>query len=356
MSNIKNMRHRYEESIDLRQLRYFVKVAEERHFGRAAVSLGMAQPPLTQQIKKLVAALGCRVFVRSRQGITLTEAGKVLFDDSRELLRNFSEALFRTRRAGRGETGELTIGVPPSVMLTRLPTAIRRYRVRFPHVRFILREMSTSAIEAALAAELIDIGFLRGTPTRSLAAEFAFEEGLVAVLPETHTLVKKRGLAVRHMAKEPFVLFPRKLGESFHDELLAHCIKAGFTPNVIQEATQWQSIVTFVETGMGVSIAPASVEKLQRTGVVYKHLAGLSTSVTVCSQGEKKSVAGGAFCASPATCLRGRAYFFSRSSSAASTSLLCPGGSTLTNSLRIVPLGSRRKVLRAATSPILPMV
>ena len=287
------MRLRYDNDIDLRQLRYLVAVAEELHFGRAAQRLGMAQPPLTQQIQKLERALGTPVFLRRPRRTELTEAGAVLLEEARSLLGSFDQALERTRRAARGETGQLTVGVPPSVMLTRLPVAIRKYRDRFPEVRFTLREMATSAIEGALAAEQLDIGFLRAASGRS--REFRFEEQVVAVLPAVHPLASRPRLALRNLAAEPFVFFPRRLGEAFYDELLGYCVAAGFTPRVVQEATQWQSVVTFVEAGMGVSIAPACVEKFRRSGVVYRPLPGLSTSVLVCSQGDRKSAASGAF-------------------------------------------------------------
>jgi DNA-binding transcriptional LysR family regulator len=288
------MRSRYGNDIGLRQLRYFVAVAEELHFGRAAQRLSMAQPPLTQQMQKLEAALGCRVFLRQPRNTTLTEAGVVLLGEARRLLGAFDETIERTRRAGRGETGQLTVGVPPSVMLTKLPSAIRKYRERFPEVRFTLRELSTSAIEAALEAGQIDVGFLRG-PCGAFGSEFEFAEGVIAVLPAKHALASSPRLTLRHLAGEPFVFFPRRLGEAFYDQLLSYCVEAGFTPRIVQEATQWQSIVTFVEAGMGVSIAPASVEKFRRSGVVYRTLPGLSTTVTVCSHGRKNSPASEAF-------------------------------------------------------------
>src|ERR1700734_4482232 len=147
--------------LEVRQLRYFVAVAEELHFGRAAARLGMAQPPLTQQIQKLERALGYRVFARQSRKTTLTEAGSVLLTEARRILAEVDQAIDHTRRAGRGETGQLTVGTPPSVMLTRLPAIIRKYRERFPGVRFALREMSTSAIAAGLLAGALDVGFLR---------------------------------------------------------------------------------------------------------------------------------------------------------------------------------------------------
>jgi DNA-binding transcriptional LysR family regulator len=128
---------------------------------------------------------------------------------------------------------------------------------------------------------------------------------MVAVLPAAHTLASRPRLALRHLAAEPFVFFPRTLGEAFYDELLGYCVAAGFTPNVIQEATQWQSVVTFVEAGMGVSIAPACVAKLRRSGVAYRPLPGLTTSVRVCSRGAAKSPASESFLRLVCDMLRG---------------------------------------------------
>ena len=157
-------------------------------------------------------------------------------------------------------------------MLTKLPSAICKYRERFPEVRFTLRELSTAAIEEpGLSAGQIDIGFLRGpapfAAEFALAPEFTFEE-------QHDRRAARRAPAGRTIAPDletlgqgAFVLFPRRLGGAFYDELLAYCVAAGFTPRIVQEATQWQSVVTFVETGMGVSITPACVEKFRRNGV-----------------------------------------------------------------------------------------
>ena len=296
MSNIGKMSIRYDNRIDLRQLYYFTAVAEELHFGRAAAKLGMAQPPLTQQIQKLEQALGCPVFVRHPRGAALTEAGATLLEDARRILGNTDEAIERARRAGRGEIGQLIVGAPPSLMLTRLPVAIRKYRERYPKVRFTLREGSTAAIEAALTDGAIDVGFLRESrSSASLITEFVFKEGVVALLPAAHRLAASPRLTLSKLAREPFVFFPRALGDAFFDKLVSLCVEAGFTPRVVQEATQWQSVVTFVETGMGVSIAPASVATFRRPGVVHKPLPGLSTTVTVCSRGGKQKETGEAF-------------------------------------------------------------
>jgi DNA-binding transcriptional LysR family regulator len=289
MSNIVYMADPYASHIGLRQLRYFVAVAEELHFGRAAQRLHMAQPPLTQQIQKLERELGTPVLIRGSRKTMLTEAGAVLLEEARRVLREVDQAIDRTRRAAHGETGRLILGTPPSVMLTGLPAVIRKYCERFPEVSFTLREMSTSAIAANLDNGSLDAGLLREVPA---GAELLFREPLVAVLPASHRLARRPRIHLKHLAAEPFILFPRRVGEAFYDRLTSFCAAAGFSPRVVQEATQWQSVVTFVETGLGVSIAPACVQKFRWSGVVYRPLAGLFTSVYVRS---KHSPAAAAF-------------------------------------------------------------
>jgi DNA-binding transcriptional LysR family regulator len=272
------------ERVDLRRLRYFVAVGEELHFGRAALRLGMAQPPLTQQIQKLERELGCPVFSREGRRTALTDAGRLLLEEATRILGDYDRAIERARRAGRGETGRISLGTPPSVMLGRLPTAIRRYRQRFPEVHLTLREMSTSAIADALAAGTLDIGLLREVESiGSLHAERLFRESIVAVLPRSDELARQARVSLPDLAPKPFVLFPRRLGEAFYDRLLAYCLRAGFSPRLVQEATQWQSVVTFVETGLGVSLAPACVQRFRWPGVVFRRLPGLSTDVFLCA-------------------------------------------------------------------------
>ncbi len=285
-----------DDRIDLRQLRYFVAVAEQLHFGRAAQRLGMAQPPLTQQIQKLERKLGYQVFVRQSRKIVLTEAGRVLVEEAVRILRGCDDAIERARRAGRGETGRIVLGTPPSVMLTALPGAIRRFRDRFHDVEIALRELSTSAIADALVAGALDVGFLREVESvGSLPSTVFLRESVVAVLPKAHPLARRPRLALKHLAREPFVLFPRRLGSAFYDRLLSFCVTAGFTPNVVQEATQWQSVVACVETGLGVSLAPACVQRFRWPSVVYRPLPGLVTSIFVCAPAARTSHAVAAF-------------------------------------------------------------
>lgn len=283
-------------SIDLRRLECFVALAEELHFARAAARLGMAQPPLTQQIQKLERELGYAVVERRPRNTILTEAGRVLLDGARRLLREADDVVERARRAGRGETGRVTIGVPPSVMLTGLPGAIRRFRGERPDVQFTIRELSTTAIAESLSAGRLDVGLLREiTSVDGMPASVLLRERVVAVLPEAHKLAARKRLSLRHLASEPFVLFPRRLGTAFYDRLMGFCVDAGFVPTVVQEATQWQSVVTFVETGLGVSLAPACIERVRLPGVVFRPLSGLSTFVSVCAPHADSSTVVAAF-------------------------------------------------------------
>ncbi len=205
---------------DLRQLRYFVAVAEELHFSRAAERIGIAQPPLTQQIQKLEAALGCPLLVRGRKTV-LTPAGEVLLEQARRLLEQADRAMDMTRRTGRGESGHLTVGVPPSVMLSGLPNVIWRYRRQHPDVAFTLRELSTSAIEDAVRSGEVDLGFLRETePAAPLTSEILLREPVVVVLPAAHPLAGRGMVRLAALRSEPFVLFPRRLGPAFYDRLI----------------------------------------------------------------------------------------------------------------------------------------
>src|SRR4051812_3488867 len=207
---------------DLRQLRYFLAVAEELHFGRAAERVGIAQPPLTQQIQRLERLLGCQLFVRGKK-TNLTDAGARLKEDAQRIVDQAEHAFAMARRVARGEAGQLRVGVPPSVMLTSLPSAVRKYRERYPEVGFTLRELSTSAIEAALIVGEIDLGFLREVQPKSpLDSVLFMKEAMIAVLPTNHPLVHaesasrsrgrhaatKSSLKLDSLKQQPFVFFP----------------------------------------------------------------------------------------------------------------------------------------------------
>ena len=274
--------------IELTHLRYFAVVAEELHFGRAALKLGVSQPPLTQQIQRLEQRIGFALFERSTRRTALTEAGGALLPIARAVLADVDRGIDAAQRAGRGESGQLVVGTPPSVMLAGLPKVIRWFRRKLPAVDLRLCEMSTAAVIESLAAGSVDVGFLRSPELpQGLQELFRFQENVVILLPAHHPLAKKQQLKLEQLAAEPFVFFPRRLGDAFYDELLDHCRKAGFTPNVVQEATQWSTVASLVEAGLGVSIGPASIARLAARGCISRVLPGKRTTVLIASQKQR---------------------------------------------------------------------
>ena len=268
--------------LELTHLRYFVVLAEELHFGRAAARLHISQPPLTQQIQRLEARVGHALLHRTSRRVELTAAGRVFHEAARAVLQEAQHALDTARRVGRGEAGHITLATPPSLMLDTLPRVIRRFRDRFPAVDLRLREMATSRIFEALESGGADVGFVRGPQTpASLPTLASWTEPLVALLPPGHPLTKTRPFALKDLGMEPFVFFPRDLGPSFYEELLGHCRDAGFEPRIVQEATQWSSVISLVSAGIGVSIGPASVSKLLAGLVEVRSLRDRSTHVHV---------------------------------------------------------------------------
>ena len=272
------------EGVELRHLRYFAAVAEELHFGRAARRLGIAQPPLSQQIAKLEEMLGCALFTR-RPRVALTPAGEALLVTARRATAQVAAGVQAARRAGQGEAGVLTVGFAASVMLGPLPPVIRAFRARHPGVELQLRELSTTAQAEALGDGTIDVGFLREpAPAPEIVCEALVQEPFVGVLPPGHPLAERRSIGLAALADEPFVHFPRSVAPTLHDQVMALCRTAGFAPRVVQVAQEWLTIVGLVEAGLGVSLAPASFRRLRWGGVRYVPLSprGMLTTIAVC--------------------------------------------------------------------------
>jgi DNA-binding transcriptional LysR family regulator len=265
--------------IELSHLRYFVVLAEELHFGRAARRLHMAQPPLTRQIKLLEERLECVLFERTSRSTRLSAAGELLLLRARAILTEADYAFEALRSAGRGEEGYLTVATAPSLMLDALPRVIRTYRKQYPRIAFRLTEMASSAILQAVGAGSTDLGFVRGLDKDpEIVTHLQWQEEMMAILPHDHPLAARTSLKVAQLRKEPFVFFPRDLGPSFYDEVIGFCTKAGFAPKVEQDARQWSSIVSLVSAGMGVSVGPRSVAALLPGAVCYVPLAKVKTT------------------------------------------------------------------------------
>ncbi|WP_219466055.1 LysR family transcriptional regulator [Nonomuraea rhizosphaerae] len=269
----------------LHQLHAFTVLAEELHFGRAAVRLGIAQPPLSQQIRRLEEKVGHPLFERRPGGVVLTSAGRELLPAARRALGEVADGLEAARRAGGGEAGLIRVGFAASLALTILPGMLRAYRERHPAVEVRISEMTTAPQVAALLGRSIDVGLLREPPdVPGLVAEAVLSEPFVAVLPVGHDLAGQRVVPVAALAAEPFVLLGPEAGPTVHERIVGVCRAAGFEPRIGQHAVEWQTVCALVEAGLGVSIAPASVRRVRLKGVAYRRIepADARTVVAMC--------------------------------------------------------------------------
>lgn len=260
--------------LPLRQLHAFVVLAEELHFGHAAARLGIAQPPLSQQIRRLEDKVGHALFGREPGRVTLTPAGRELLPAARRALTDLADGLAAARAVGSGRTGRLRIGFAASLALTVLPGLLRTFRQRFPGVHLDIHEMTSAPQIAALYDKAIDIGLLREPPTDETELGFrtVFDEPFVAVLPATHPLAAQRVVELGQLADSPFVLLPRAVGPQLYDQITGLCTAAGFTPRIVQHAVEWQTVCALVETGLGVSLAPASIRRIRLKGVAFRRI------------------------------------------------------------------------------------
>jgi len=260
--------------IDLRQLRSFVVVARFLHFGKAAAYLGIAQPPLSQQIRRLEDRVGYRLFERKGRGIALTPAGKALLITATRALTQVSEGLDEARRIGRGEAGHLRVGFAGSVALTVLPPIVQAFRDKYPAVNIDLVERTTTPQIEALRSGALDVGFLREAPPRGsdLAHRIIHRESLIALLPHGHALAQRSSIAPGELAREPFITFHAETGPAFYERIISVCRDAGFVPHLAQLAGEWLTIAGLVAAGSGVSIAPECMTHMQLPGLAFVRL------------------------------------------------------------------------------------
>ncbi|MDZ8050785.1 MAG: LysR family transcriptional regulator [Aulosira sp. ZfuVER01] len=259
--------------MELRHLRYFVTLAEELHFGKAAEKLHIAQPPLSQQIRQLERELGFELFHRTKRNVRLTEAGQVFLGEVQQIFKQLQQAIQTGRQTNRGEIGQLVVGFVSTAAYNILPTILKNFRSLVPGVSLELHELTTDQQLEWLREGRMDVGFIRPpVEDHTFSWETIFQESLIVALPETHWLANQSDVSLRSLANEPFILFPRKLAPGLYDLIISLCQQAGFSPSVVQEAIQMQTIVSLVAGDMGVAIAPASLQNLQRTGVVYKKI------------------------------------------------------------------------------------
>ncbi len=248
--------------MELRHLRYFVAVAEELHFTRAAERLGIKQPPLSLQIRNLEREMGTPLFRRLTRGVELTEAGALLLDDARRILGQVERTKASVQSRARGDTGRIKLGFAAATYFQRLvPGIIRAYRKRYPGVLLLPEENYTPRLIESLRSREIDVAFVRPPiiDSEGLAIEPLIEEHLLIAMPKSHPQAGNRSTPLAALARETWTLLPRIVTPDFYDAFIARCRQAGFSPKLGQEAPQVLSIVPMVAAGFGVSIVPESL-------------------------------------------------------------------------------------------------
>jgi DNA-binding transcriptional LysR family regulator len=268
--------------MELRHLRYFIAVAEEGHMTRAAERLGIQQPPLSMQIRALEQELDVQLFRRKPRGVELTDAGVALLERARAILDQVDRAFATTRRTARGEQGRVVVGFTSSAPFHPfVPRVIRAFREMSPLVSLVLEESGSSELVQGLNNEEIDAAFIRSpvADVVGLTVRPLLEEPMLVALPTGHPLAKSRGaqrstpLPLAELAGETFILYKRPGGPGLYDTIITACRGAGFSPRVGQEAPRIISTLNLVAAGLGVSIVPESLRRLQMDGVVYRRLA-----------------------------------------------------------------------------------
>jgi len=263
--------------MELRHLRYFVAVAEELHFTRAAERLGIKQPPLSSQIRQLEHEMGAPLFHRLTRGVELTEAGALLLIEARQILDQVEQTKAGVQSRARGETGHIHLGFAGATYFQPLvPAVIRAYREHYPSVVLSPEQSNTPQLVAGLRSGEIDIAFVRPpiSDDEGLAIEPLVEEPMLIVLPASHPRAGDHSMPLEALARETLILFPRAIGPGLYDAVIASCQRAGFSPKLGQEAPQISAIVHMVAAGFGVSIVPQSIKQIHAEGIVFLGIDG----------------------------------------------------------------------------------
>jgi len=257
--------------MELRHLRYFVAVASELNFSKAAEKLYVAQPALSTQIVDLEQEIGTPLLYRNTRSVQLTAAGKVFLEDARSILAAAESAKDKARRTSRGEVGELSIGFFAAPTMHFLPDLIRRYRAAYPNVTIRMYEFTPDRQLAAFARKELDIGFTRPLPPghSDLAAEVLFQESFLAVTAETHPLASRQRIRLAELAQEPFVLLDRQVAVGLYDHVISACKTAGFSPSVVHSPDLMATVLTMVAAEQGVSVVPEGVRNLRSRQVAF---------------------------------------------------------------------------------------
>ena len=269
--------------MELRHLRYFVAVAEELHFGRAAQRLHIVQPALSKQIASLEHELGVQLFHRTKRHVGLTEAGGVLLEDARQILTQADGAVMRANQASRGEIGSLTIGFIAPVLWELLPRVLRRYRARYPEVRLFLKDLHNSESVEGVLSKQLDLAFVRLPidPRPDLACTTVHEEPVMLAVPDNHPFSAMGQVSLADLADEPIIMIPRSQEPVLFDYYTSLCADAGFSPKIVHEVNRITVAVGLVAGGLGVAFVPSSARHVAHSGVAYVDLSDPHPRISV---------------------------------------------------------------------------
>lgn len=260
-------------TVELRHLRYFVAVAEELHFGRAAQRLGIVQPALSKQIVALERELGVPLFIRTKRAVSITEAGQALYEEARNILQRAGHAAETAKLTDAGALGNLAIGFIGPAMWNILPALMRQHRDRVPGIHFRLHELSSDVIVEQIRDGILDVGFIRPFGhDEAVEIRTVLREPFAIVVPEGHPLARQEVVDLADAAKETFVLVSRKQSPGYFDQCLALCQSYGFSPLVIEEGNTGGAMFGMVAAGLGVTLVPATSDVVQWPQIAFRPL------------------------------------------------------------------------------------
>ena len=261
--------------MELRQLKYFIAVAEQLHFGRAAESLHLSQPALSKQIQALEDSLDIQLLERTKHYCRLTMAGQKFLEKAHRILEEVEEGIQVTRQVADGKMGRVRVGFTEATLYSLAPNIFKTYREHYPQVNLILTSGGTETNVEALRTHRIDVGFVY-LPIRepSLSVYPLYEEIYIAALPSFHRLARHKEISLEFLANEPLIFYPRSLAPVLYAHFIQCCEQAGFLPKIVQEAEPSQSSLGLASAGVGITFVLSAMQNLSAKGVVYRPLSG----------------------------------------------------------------------------------